>query len=270
MFRFVRRLVSQVRRFVSQTGDRLPKGWGDLGRQVALVVLVDLAYETARGLADGQRSVAFAHGQQVIDIERSTHMFFEPSLQAVFLPATWLIDFANQVYMNSQFAVVLGFFLWVYFFRNESFYFVRNMFMVSMGLALIGYTLYPAAPPRLFSEYGFVDTINDFSNVNHDSALVKVLINPFAAVPSMHCAFSMMIGVSGVRLSRHRVIKVFWAFWPFLVAWVVVVTGNHYWIDVVLGWMVAASSALIAQRLLARARPEAWSWRVPAPQEAEA
>jgi membrane-associated phospholipid phosphatase len=259
-----------VRRLISQTGAWLPKGWGDLGRQIGLVVVVDLAYETVRGLADGQHSVAFAHGQQVIDAERATNTFFEPSMQSFFLPANWLIDFANQIYMNSQFAVVLGFFLWVYFFRNESFYFVRNMFMVSMGLALIGYTLYPTAPPRLFSEYGFADTINDFSSVNHDSALAKLFINPYAAVPSMHCAFAMMIGVSGFRLSRRRLTKAFWAFWPLLIAWVVIVTGNHYWIDVVLGWMVAGASALIAQRLLARARPEAWSWRVRSPQEAEA
>ena len=133
----------------------------------------------------------------MIDFERSTHTFFEPSLQAFFVPAHWVIDFANQIYMNSQFAVVLAFFFWVYIFRNESFYFVRNMFIVSMGLALVGYTLFPTAPPRLFPEHGFVDTINDFSGVNHDSAFVKLFINPYAAVPSMHCAFSMMVGVSG-------------------------------------------------------------------------
>ncbi len=248
---------------------KLPHGWGDLGRQIGLLLLVDLAYETVRGLADGQRSVAFAHGQQIIDLERSTHTFFEPGLQDFFLQFGWLTDFANQVYMNSQFAVVLGFFLWVYFFRNEAFYFVRNMFIVAMGLALVGYTLYPTAPPRLYPEYGFVDTINDFSSVNHDSALAKLFINPYAAVPSMHCAFAAMIGVSGARLARHRVTQTFWAAWPLLVAWVVVVTGNHYWIDVGLGWMVAAVSALVASRLLARARPEAWAWRT-GPREAEA
>jgi len=257
-------------RAFAAVSSRLPKGWGDLGRQIGLLVLVDIAYETVRGLADGSRSVAMAHGQQVIDFERATHTLFEPDMQAFFVPAQWVIDFANQVYMNSQFAVVLGFFLWVYFFRNESFNFIRNMFIVSMGLALIGYTLYPTAPPRLFPEYGFLDTINDFSGVNHDSALVKLFINPYAAVPSMHCAFALMIGVSGVRLSRHLYTKAIWAAWPLLVSWVVIVTGNHYWVDIVLGWMVALTAALVAQRLLARARPEAWSWRVGSTREAEA
>jgi membrane-associated phospholipid phosphatase len=249
-----------MRRAFDAVTERLPKGWGDLGRQIGLLVLVDLAYETVRGIADGQQAVAFAHGQQVIDFERSTHLFFEPSFQSFFLGADWLIDFANQIYMNSQFAVVLAFFFGVYFFRNDSFYFVRNMFMVSMGLALVGYTLFPTAPPRLFPEYGIADTINDFSNVNHDSALVKVFINPYAAVPSMHCAFALMIGASGAKLARHRFTKAFWLAWPLLVAWVVIVTGNHFWLDVVLGWMVAVVSALVASRLLARAGPESWSW----------
>ena len=84
-----------------------------------------------------------------------------------------MIDFANFMYMNSHFVLTTGFLVWLYLRRNDSFYFVRNMFMVAMGLALVGYALFPTAPPRLFPEYGFVDTINDFSSVNHDSALVK-------------------------------------------------------------------------------------------------
>ncbi len=257
-------------RALSAIGSRLPKGWGDLGRQLGLLLIVDIAYETVRGLADGQRATAFAHGQQIIDVERATHTFLEPGLQSFFMQADWVIDFANQVYMNSQFAVVLGFFFWLYFFRNDAFYFVRNMFIVSMGLALVGYVLYPTAPPRLFPEHGFVDTINDFSNVNHDSAFVKVFINPYAAVPSMHCAFAMMVGLSAARLSRHWYSRTLWLLWPALVIWVVIVTANHYWIDAALGAAVAAVSALVAQRLLARARPEAWSWRVGSPREAEA
>lgn len=257
-------------RALSAVTAKLPKGWGDAGRQLGLLVMVDVAYELVRGIADGQRAEAIAHGRQVIDFERSTHSLFEPSVQAFFLPARWLIDVANQIYLNSQFSITIAFLIWLYLFRNESYYFVRNMFVVSMGLALIGYTLYPTAPPRMFPEHGFVDTITDFSNVNHDSALAKIFINPYAAVPSMHCAFALMIGATGVRVSRRWFTRAFWAAWPLLVTWVVIVTGNHYWADAVLGWMVAGTAALVAHRLLARARPEAWSWRAGRPREAEA
>jgi membrane-associated phospholipid phosphatase len=257
-------------RALKAVGDRLPQGWGDAGRQIGILVLVDLAYELVRGIADSQRPDAIAHGQQVIDFERGTHTFFEPSLQAFFLPAHWLIDVANQMYLNAQFSIALGFLVWLYLFRNESYYFVRNMFVVSMGLALIGYTLYPTAPPRMFHQFGFLDTITDFSNVNHDSALAKIFINPYAAVPSMHCAFAMMIGGTGVMVCRHWWSKAFWATWPLLITWVVIVTANHYWVDVALGWLVALTSALVAARLLARARPDAWAWRVGSAREIEA
>jgi PAP2 superfamily len=260
-----------VSRALARVTAKLPQGWGDAGRQLGILVLVDFAYELVRGVADGQRAVAIAHGQQVIDFERSTHTFFEPSLQALFLPAHWLIDFANQVYLNAQFSIALGFLVWLYLRRNDSYYFVRNMFVVSMGLALIGYTLFPTAPPRMFPGHGFVDTIVDFSRVNHDSSLAKIFINPYAAVPSMHCAFALMIGVTGVRVSRHRFTRAFWAIWPLLVIWVVIVTANHYWVDAALGAAVAATAALVAHRLLARARPHAWAWgRAASPREAEA
>lgn len=257
-------------RAVAHLGSKLPKGWGDFGRQIAILVSVDLAYTFVRGVVDSERALAFAHGEQVMDLEKATGTFFEPGLQAFFLPAQWVIDFANQVYLNAQFSIAIGFLLWLYLFRNESYYFVRNMFVVAMGIALVGYTLYPTAPPRMYPEYGFVDTLNAYSDVGHDSSLAKIFINPYAAVPSMHCAFAMMIGGTGVMVCRHLASKVLWATWPLLVSWVTVVTANHYWVDAALGWLVALSAALIAQRLLARARPEAWSFRVRAAREAEA
>jgi membrane-associated phospholipid phosphatase len=259
-----------VSRALARITAKLPRGWGDAGRQLAILVGVDVAYELARGIADSNRADAIAHGAQVINFEQSTHTFFEPSLQAFFLPAHWTIDLANQLYLNAQFSIALGFLIWLYLFRNESYYFVRNMFVIAMGLALVGYIAYPTAPPRMFPDHGFVDTITDFSGVNHNSAIAKIFINPYAAVPSMHCAFALMIGGTGVMVCRSRFAKAFWAFWPVLIAWVVIVTANHYWVDAALGWMVAVASALVAQRLLARARPEAWSWQARGPREAEA
>ena len=256
-------------RALAAVGSRLPKGWGDFGRQIGILVSVDLAYTFVRGIVDSEKGLAMLHGQQVMDFEKATGTFFEPDLQAFFLSAQWLVDFANQIYLNAQFSIAIGFLLWLYLFRNESYYFVRNMFVVAMGIALVGYTTYPTAPPRMYPELGFVDTLNAYSDVGHDSSLAKIFINPYAAVPSMHCAFAMMIGATGVILCRHWASKALWAAWPLLVSWVTIVTANHYWVDAALGWMVALAAALAAQRL-ARARPEAWSFRARAPREAEA
>ena len=181
-------------------------------------------------------------------------------MQSLILPYEWIIDLANQIYLNSQFTVAMGFLIWLYLFRNDAYYFVRNMFMVSMALALVGYIGFPTAPPRMYPEYGFIDTVNAHSSVNHDSAFAKLLINPFAAVPSMHCAFSLMIGATGFLVCRYRFARAFWLCWPLVVATVTIVTANHYWLDAALGWMVAGVSALAAAYLLAQFKPDEWGF----------
>jgi hypothetical protein len=248
-----------MRSLVDKVGRWLPHGYGDAARQLSLFVVAELCYEAVRGIADGARMTAMANGQHVIDFERSIHTFFEPNLQAIFLSHRWIIDFANFMYMNSHFVVTTAFLVWLYLFRNSSFYFVRNMFMVAMGLAVVGYALLPTAPPRMFDE--FTDTITQYAQVNHDSGLVRLFINPYAAIPSMHVAFSTMIGVTGALIARHKITKALWCIYPLLVFWVVVVTGNHFWVDGAIGLLVAALSAITAKQILARVRPAVWSWR---------
>jgi hypothetical protein len=250
-----------VRALIDRIGRWLPQGYGDAGRQLGLFVLAELSYETVRGIADGERAQAFVNGANVISLEKSLHTFFEPDVQAFFMHPRWLIDFANFMYMNSHFVVTTAFLVWLYLFRNSNFYFVRNMFMVAMGLALIGYAFLPTAPPRLFPQEGFVDTITQYAQVNHDSGLVKLFINPYAAIPSMHVAFSTMIGVAGALIARHTITRAFWCAYPVLVFWVVVVTANHFWVDGAVGLLVAVLSALTARQVLARVRPAVWSWR---------
>lgn len=245
---------------IVRIGEWLPRGWADLFRQLLLYIVADTFYEFARGMADGRASVAFANGERVMDVERGMGAMFEPSLQATILNFQWMIDAANTVYLNSQFTVAMAFLIWMYLFRNEYYYFFRNMLFVSMGLALVGYIGFPTAPPRMYPEYGFIDTVNAHSSVNHDSALAKLFINPFAAVPSMHCAVALMIGATGFMVCKNWFARGFWAFWPLLVAWVTVVTANHYWVDAVLGWLVAGLSFLIASRVLAEIKPETWAW----------
>lgn len=244
----------------ARIGAWLPRGWRDLFLQLALYLVADNAYELSRGMAEGRASVAFANGERIIDFQKTTGTFFEPSAQNLIINHQWLVDFANQIYLNSQFTIATAFLIWLYLFRNDAYYFTRNMLFVSMGLALIGYIGFPTAPPRMFPEYGFVDTINAFSSINHDSTLAQLFINPFAAVPSMHCAVSLMIGGTGFMVCRNRFARAFWISWPILVAWVTIVTANHYWFDVAAGWTVAAGAFLIAARVLAQIKPESWAW----------
>ena len=248
-----------MRRLLRNIGDWLPQGWGDAGRQLGLFVLADLCYETVRGIAEGNANVAFANARSVIDIEQSVGLFFEEGLQDWAMGFGWIIDIANFAYMNSHFVVTTVFMGWLYLYRNEHFYFVRNLYMIAMALALVGYALVPTAPPRFFEELGFVDSLDKVS-VNHDSAFVQMFVNPYAAIPSMHCAFSLMIGATGALLSRHLVSKLAWCVYPLFVFFVVMVTGNHFWLDGAIGWAVAGLAAFGAMQL-ARTRPMAWSFR---------
>jgi hypothetical protein len=155
--------------------------------------------------------------------------------------------------------VTVGSLVFLYLFHNKSFYFVRNMFVVAMGIALVGYMVLPTAPPRFFPEWGFVDSVADFTGVSHDSVAVNAIFNPYAAVPSMHVCFALMIGIPLARLAKHRITRIAWSCYPLLVTFVIVATGNHFLSDAILGALTAAISAGAAT-WLARARPAAWAF----------
>ena len=246
----------------------LPRGWADLARQLLLFAAAYYAYQIVRGAVDGQVATAAWNATKIINLEHTLNIFVEPSVQAWASSRSWLIDSANWMYINSHFVVTVGALVFIYLRRNESFYFVRNMFMIAMGIALVGYAAYPTAPPRLMPEWGFTDSVAAFTGVRVENEPVSALLNLYAAVPSMHVCFALMVGWTLARLVRPRPLKVVWFLYPFLVTFVVVATGNHYLLDAVLGAMTAGVSALLSQQLLARWRPEAWSFA--AEREAEA
>jgi len=238
----------------------LPHGVLDVLRQVALFAAAYWGYRFVRGQVDGKAAESFANARELITIERATNLFVEPAVQAWAHGQQWLIHFASWMYVNAQATVTLGALIFIYLFHNRSFYFVRNMLMVAMGIALVGYALYPTAPPRFMGEWGFVDSVSDFTGIPQDSVAVNALFNPFAAVPSMHVAFALMLGWTLAHLVRRRVWKVLWFLYPFLITFVVVATGNHWVIDAVLGALAAAASAWAAHRL-GDARPRAWAFQ---------
>lgn len=239
----------------------LPHGWADLVRQALLFAGAYLLYELIRGLAGGADAArATANATRVIELERSLHVFVEPSLQvwAGHLPG--VMDVAVAIYLNAHTVVTVGALTYIYLRRNESFYCVRNMFLVAMGIALVGYAVFPTAPPRLMPGWGFTDPIAHLTGIDPQRGATGVLVNPYAAIPSMHVCFALMVGWPMARFSSRRILRLAWRLYPALIALVVVITGNHYLIDIVLGAATAAVSGLVAQQLLARARPDAWAF----------
>ena len=245
-----------MRAAIDKIGNWLPQGYGDAARQLSLFVVAELCYEAVRGVADGQRAIALANGQHVISFEKSIHAFFEPE-PAEGVHRSPLDHRLRQLHVHEQplrgddrvprLALPL----------QEPELLLRAQHVHGRD-GTGGRRLRAAAdrPPAVCSTR-FTDTITQYAQVNHDSGLVKLFINPYAAIPSMHVAFSTMIGVTGVLISRHTITKIFWCAYPVLVFWVVIVTANHFWVDGAFGLLVAVLSALAARQVLARVRPAA-------------
>jgi hypothetical protein len=243
----------------------LPHGPLDLVRQVLLFAAALELYRLTRGIvAHTDEAVsAFNHARELIGLERTLHVFVEPSVQAFTAGQQWLLDGASWMYINAQTTVTVVALLWIYLFRNASFYFVRNMFLFAFCLALVGYAVYPTAPPRFLPEWGFFDAVGDFTGIQQDNVPVNSLFNQYAAMPSMHVGFALMVAIPLSRLVRRRALKIFWSLYPLLVVFVIVSTANHFILDAVLGAATAAIG-MLAARALARLRPDVWSFRSPA------
>ncbi len=235
-----------------------PAGWTDLLRQIVLFCGAYWLYRLVRGQVDTRAGAAFENARRIVDLEQSLGTFFEPGLHAWATRQGWVADFATWMYVNSHFAITTAALAFLYLRRNGRFYFVRNMFMVAMAIALTGYMAFPTAPPRLMPELGFRDSAAAFTGVQAEAA--SVLFNPYAAVPSMHVAFALMLGLPLARMARRRWARVLWRSYPALVTFVVIATANHWWLDAFLGAATAAAAALAAKGVLARARPKAWAW----------
>ena len=222
----------------------LPRGWADLGRQVAIWFGFFVAYQLARGLADRNQAKAFANGHRVVDFEvRVSHRLYELTFER-FVDQRHLLETAvSWTYWNSEFTVVGIAVLWVYLRRHQAFYGFRNSILLANVIGLIGYVLVPMAPPRMLG-VGFVN--------QHRDGLVQLAANPYAAMPSLHAADALIVGVVLFSVCRHWWSKAIWAFWPAWVWFAVMATGNHFWLDCLAGTVVALVAMAIVYKTRVR------------------
>ena len=214
--------------------------------QLGLFAVADLLYEISRTLAKGDLAVAFVHARDVVSVEKTVGIFTELDVQHWALARPWVLDVANITYFHAHFAVTTCFMFWLYLRRNHHYYFVRNIVFSAMALALIGYVLFPTAPPRMLTDLGFIDTLEKTADVNFNTGAVSLLSNPFAAVPSVHTCFALIIGATCFFLVRRPAIRFIWLFYPCLIVFSIVATGNHFWLDAILGACLAGVALGVA------------------------
>jgi membrane-associated phospholipid phosphatase len=235
---------------------RLPRGWVHLGLQFAFWIGFYFAYQGARGLADrGGVANAFANGESIIDFQRSLHSMLELTLQRLVEGSGFLIQATSVTYWLSQFAVVGIALLYVYFKAQDRFANFRNALILGNLIGLAGYVLLPTAPPRMFPQAGFTDTLAAHSTVNHSSTFVAFSSNPYAAMPSLHALDALIVSVVMATVVRRRWAKVLWLAWAPWVWFAVMATGNHFWLDIAAGVLVAGIAGAIVYRPWRRLRP---------------
>jgi membrane-associated phospholipid phosphatase len=239
---------------VAATGRRvLPRGWGDFAFQLGLWLGFALAYQIARGVADRNPARAFENGLKVIDLEQRANSLIEVSLQSFVHSSNFLMAATSYTYWLSQFTVLGLTLLWVYLRRNEAFLRFRNLIMLANLIGLAGYVLLPTAPPRMFPGFGFADTLALFGSINHGSGLIELAANPYAAMPSLHAADALIVGITLATICRSWLARVVWLAWPAWVWFSVMATGNHFWLDIAAGVLVAALAAAFIYRKPLRA-----------------
>ena len=151
--------------------------------------------------------------------------------------------------MSMHFGVTALAVRWVYRERRQAFPIVRTTLIASTALALVGYVVYPAAPPRL-AGLGFSDTVTKHTGLNLSSDLLGSFYNPVAAVPSLHFGYALIVGVVVFKLARRRWVRLLGAVYPAFMLFDIVATGNHFWFDAAAGGAVVAAGWWIARALV--------------------
>jgi membrane-associated phospholipid phosphatase len=226
----------------------LPRGYADFLRQVVIWFGFVLAYQVARGVADRDPTRAFANGWKVIDWEQRLAGLGELTLQGWTQSSHFLAELVSWTYWNSEFTVIGLALLWVYLRRNHGFTRFRNTILLANSLGLIGYVVLPTAPPRFFTSIGFSDTLGQLGGLNHGSGLIELASNPYAAMPSLHAADALIVGVILASVVRNPLGRALWLVWPLWVWFSVMATGNHFWLDVAAGVLLGSFALAIVYR----------------------
>jgi membrane-associated phospholipid phosphatase len=271
--------VVSARAVLFRTRDWLSVRHSLLAEVIAAVSLYAL-YEASRGLVVGDMGVALAHARDVVSMERSLHVFVERDVQDAVRELPGMVGSLGVAYLTLHLAVTGGFLLWLHRRRPAAFPIVRTTLFVASALALAGYLFFPTAPPRL-AGLGIADTVSGHY-VNLNKGLVSSLYNPFAAVPSMHVGYAIIVGAALLRYGKRLSLRLTGMLYPLLVLFIVVATGNHFLFDAAAGAAVAAVATLAAILVL-RKQPRACQprrrlsgsgsihscWRSTAPQPAQ-
>jgi len=206
-------------------------------------------YELIRGVGGENVQAAMRHTDDIVALEQAAGLYVERGVQNAVEAIPMVPALLGLAYVLFHFAGTAALLIWVHRRHPDRFPLVRTTFVVATGLSLIGYVLYPAAPPRL-AELGFSDTVTSATGLDLSSDLLGSLYNPFAAVPSLHFGYAVIVGAVLATVAKRRSLRIAGALYPAAMLLIIVGTGNHFIIDAVLGGLVVVAGWLVARSLV--------------------
>jgi hypothetical protein len=220
--------------------------------EAMILVGAYLAYEAVRRFVAPDPGEAIGRALGLIHVEQRLGIFFEPNLQRSIVDHEWLVTLFNWIYVWGYLPVIGAAGLYLYVMHHDFYTRYRNAFLLSGAIGLVIFATLPVAPPRMFPEFGFVDTVRANSQV-YRSFEGTDLVNEFAAVPSFHFGWILLVGIAVIQTSTRLAFKIAGGTLPVLMLLSIIFTANHYVIDAAAGAAIVLT-ALAAVRLAERVR----------------
>jgi membrane-associated phospholipid phosphatase len=214
-------------------------GRNPLVREGAPLLGVYWLYSTIRWfLARDSPFEAFQNAYRIVQLEQQLGIFHEPSIQGWLVEKAMIfVQVANTFYTIGYFPIIIGCAVLLYRYDLVRFRTYKLSFLLALGFALFCFSVFPLAPPRMLPEYGFIDTQQVYSDGFYNQKLVLSFYNPYAAMPSLHFGFTLLVGIMAYSLGR-KSLRVFGVLYPVVMAAVIITTGHHYFLDVAGGGLV--------------------------------
>ncbi|MCW8379056.1 phosphatase PAP2 family protein [Streptomyces justiciae] len=203
-----------------------------LVRELLLVAGLFLVYKFGRQLTTGHTGEAFDNAQRVWDLERAVRLPGEGSVQNLLLHGDTLVHIANTYYATIHFPATAAFLIWLYLRRPAHYVWARRVLAAVTAAALVVHLAFPLAPPRMLAAAGLVDTAKVYGPSVYGPPQTDHLSNQFAAMPSLHFGWALMVAIGLIVATRSRW-RWLWLLHPLLTLTVIVGTANHYWLDAI-------------------------------------
>ncbi len=221
--------------------------WKDAAEILLLASALPLYY-LVRGQAKERVEEAVHRGVDIVNFEKSLGIFWEPDLQRAILDYDWLVHGLNAFYLYGHLPVIGALALWLYFWHRPQYLLMRNAFLISGAIGLVIYLSFPVAPPRLLHEHGFFfgleDTVVDQYHKGRPLT-PEFFVNQYAAMPSLHFGWNMLVGLSVWLATRNILIRAFAVLMPFAMFTDIILTANHYILDPIAALPVVAAGLAI-------------------------